>query len=591
MNMRADFNEKEKRIAGNALKILWIVLALPSFIFILIQVDKLLSKDLASTSKHVLLKDHWDITMNDTCYQDVSLDTFSFSPVNKGDILVMESLLPETWENVEQAGVLRLHIRHAAVKVYIEEELIYEYGFDRMAENKMVGSGFQFIDFPDEYKGKRIRIEWYVAENEAFTRFDTLRIYEWANAYRALLTENRYPMFFGTYFVIFGICLMIITMFALLFSRKYIRMYCIAFFSVCMGLWTLCYNNVILVFSIPLYSASLLEHISLYLAPLPILIYLGENVKKLKSPFLKGLYKLLIVVQAGFDIVAIFLHRQDMVHFAATLKYMQLIIVCHLLYFTVVLFLNKRPGKATTSLYLLGIIVVGCCTAYDLVSYYQSRYGGSGYIPVKGVSCIGVMVLISILILVFYVELTEKLMKEAERNSLIKSAYTDDLTQLNNRRYCSEYIEKIDREKRFDYTVVSFDLNNLKTVNDTHGHTAGDELIRSAADVISESFGGSGVVGRMGGDEFIAIINTSAKEEVEGLMVQFEENIRRKNQNSDLNLSISYGYALSSELMERSIRRLYQVADDRMYDRKKEYKEGLRKALEAQAAGEPDRTA
>ena len=48
---------------------------------------------------------------------------------------------------------------------------------------------------------------------------------------------------------------------------------CISLFSVCIGLWTLCYYNVLLIFTMPLYTISLLEYLSLYLAPIPLIIY------------------------------------------------------------------------------------------------------------------------------------------------------------------------------------------------------------------------------------------------------------------------------------------------------------------------------
>lgn len=572
LDMRVIMKKSGNKILKKILKVLWIVLAVPGFIFWMLQADNMLSKDLASASINVKL-DKWDITINDDKYYGVVLDSFSFESVNKGDTIIMESVIPNDWGIVEEAGVLRLHIKHAAVSIYIDDGLIYEYGYDRMAENKSVGSGFQFINFPTEYEGKKIRIEWHVSENKAFTKLDNILIYEWENAYKALITENRLPLFFGSFLVIFGVSLMMITVFALLFSTKYIRMYCIAFFSVCVGLWTLCYYNVLLVFSIPLYSISLLEYIALYLAPLPILIFMWESVSKLRYKFLKMIYQLLFFVQLAFDVIIISLHLVDIVHFVTVLKYMQIIIMCELLYVTVVLILNLKSSRLTNRLYLIGILIVSVCTAYDLYIYNLSRFTQLTFTPIKGVSCMGVMILIFILIIVFYVELTEKLMKETERNSLIRSAYTDELTQLHNRRYCSEYMKKVSSENCSGYTVVSFDLNNLKTINDTYGHTNGDMLIKSAADVISETFGESGVVGRMGGDEFIAILTTSCREDVERLMKKFIENIKKKNQGQNLNLSISFGYALSSELEEKNIEKLYQMADDRMYNMKKEYKE------------------
>ena len=164
-------------------------------------------------------------------------------------------------------------------------------------------------------------------------------------------------------------------------------------------------------------------------------------------------------------------------------------------------------------------------------------------------------------------------MEEAERNSLLKSAYTDELTQLHNRRYCSEHMMQINEQKAEDFTVVCFDLNNLKVINDTYGHAKGDVLIKSAADVIGKTFEEHGFVGRMGGDEFIAVILTSAKKEIEALVEEFQKNIEKKNlEVADLNMSISFGYASSDELPEKDIEKIYQKADDRMYEYKKEYK-------------------
>ncbi|MDE5777873.1 MAG: GGDEF domain-containing protein [Lachnospiraceae bacterium] len=556
----------------NGLKTIWIIYAIFSIMIWLPKIDNLLKKDYAEISKHILLDDDWNITINDKFYQDVSLDDFQFTPVKKGDQITMQRQLPGDWENIIE-GVLRLHIRQTSVNIYIDDELIYEYGSDRVNQNKTVGSGFQFINFPDKYKGKSIRIELYVSENNALARFDSIRIYDWKNAYRVLLTENRLPMFLGSFLVIFGLSIVMITTFAVLQSRKYIRIFCISAFSICMGLWTLAYYNVILVYSIPLYSVSLIEYMALYLSPLPLIIYMHKNVKNLKNKILKTIYWILFTVQMVFDVIILTLHTKDIVHCAAVLKYFHILIICHLIYFTLILIISLKTSERLNRFYLVGMLIIAGCTGYDLVTYYYNRYLGDTFLTLKGVSAIGVMIFIFILIYTFYANLTEKMMKETERNSLIKSAYTDDLTQLSNRRYCSEYMKKIQVEGIPEYTVVCFDLNNLKTTNDTYGHAKGDLLIQSAADVLLETFKGHGIVGRMGGDEFIAILTDSYKETIEVLINKFIDNIGRKNQEiADLNLSISYGYALSCESEEKNIEKIYQIADDRMYKNKRQYK-------------------
>lgn len=556
---------------NKSLKTVWILFVLISVVIWMPRTDRMLSQEYPEVSAHVSLDENWKIDINSSVYKNVSLDGFRFKALNKGDKVIMQKELPQEWDISE--GVLRLHIRQSAVNMYIEDELVYEYGHDRMLNNKTVGSGFLFINFPDEYKDKTIKIELDVSEDKAFTKFEPIHIYSWQNVYRALVTENRIPMFVGSFLVIFGLSTLIVTMFALVFSHKYVKLLCISAFSICIGLWTLCYYNVVLVYSIPLYSASLLEHIVLYLAPIPLLIYMYENVKNLKIRLLKWLYWLLLAVQVVFTAGILALHTFDVMHCAATIKYLHIIIIFHLIYFTVVLVMNLKSSQLTNRLYLIGVLIVFGCIGYDLASYNYIRYYGQSFMTLRGVSSIGVMIFIFILIIAFYINLTQKMMMEKERDFLIKRANTDELTQLYNRRYCSEYMEKIDVGKDSGYAVICFDLNNLKIANDTYGHSKGDILIKSAAEVILKTFQKHGIVGRIGGDEFIAVLKVSRKEEIEKLIDKFYKNILRKNREvEDLNMSIACGYALSCETDGGNIEKACQIADGRMYEDKKRYK-------------------
>ena len=167
------------------------------------------------------------------------------------------------------------------------------------------------------------------------------------------------------------------------------------------------------------------------------------------------------------------------------------------------------------------------------------------------------------------------MMEEHEKALLIKRAYTDDLTQINNRGYCTEYMDALQSNENSTYTIITFDLNGLKQANDTYGHTKGDLLIQTAAKVIADAFSDEGVVGRMGGDEFISILKTNDKNRIEALINSFNKLIEiTNNENSELNLSISYGYATNNEVNEKNIEKVYQLADDRMYECKKLLKNG-----------------
>ena len=77
----------------------------------------------------------------------------------------------------------------------------------------------------------------------------------------------------------------------------------------------------------------------------------------------------------------------------------------------------------------------------------------------------------------------------------------------------------------------------------------------------------------MGGDEFIAVIENDDKEKIEQLIENFHVCINVVNeQNPGLDLSISYGYATCSEVGGESIEKVYQLADNRMYEYKRKVK-------------------
>lgn len=555
----------------NLLQLAWIIYALTSILVWVPQIDHLLTKDYEEITKHISLDDDWEIRINDQDFSGISLDSFHFPAVSTGDEITMERTLPDNWDLEQMA--LRIYIRHSAVNVYINDDLIYEYGHDRVEQNKTVGSGFQFVNFPSEYAGQKLKIELYVSENKVFSKLNSVRLYPWRNAFRVIMTENRLPLFFGGFLFIFGLAVCIITIFAIVFSKKYIRLLCISAFSLCMGLWTMCYYRVLLVYAIPLYSISLMEYVAFYIAPIPLLLYLREDVINLGNKAFRMFYRVLLLAYIAAFGIAMALHSADIVHLAAVLPYMVIFLVLCLGFSFIVVVLNFKGSKLQNRLYQVGMLIVVVCIGYDLVGYGSDRYfGHSSLMAVKGVSSIGVMAFIFILFVSFYIEMTQKMMLETERNSLIKSAYTDELTKLHNRRYCMEYMDKIEEEKDSDYTVICFDLNNLKIVNDTYGHGKGDLLIKNSADVLRETFEDYGIVARIGGDEFISVIPTADREKIDRLMERFGANIQKKNrQAGDLNISIACGFAIGKET-EKGIEKVYQLADNRMYEHKKQMK-------------------
>ena len=240
--------------------------------------------------------------------------------------------------------------------------------------------------------------------------------------------------------------------------------------------------------------------------------------------------------------------------------------------------MKREKNNTQTILYFLGILILIVGIAFDIGSYSIKRYFGIEIPQLRGVSPLAIILFVIILIYIFFLDITDKLMHEKEREILIHSAYYDELTEIYNRRYCSEHMNKIEERQLETTAVLCFDVNNLKIVNDTYGHAAGDVLIIDAANIIKKTFGDYGIVGRMGGDEFIAIITITDGKKLTELLNEFCDNIYKNNQSSkNYPVSIAVGAAFGKEVQVETVEKLYSIADQRMYVDKKEIKQREKK--------------
>ncbi len=105
-----------------------------------------------------------------------------------------------------------------------------------------------------------------------------------------------------------------------------------------------------------------------------------------------------------------------------------------------------------------------------------------------------------------------KIELQAANQQLALLSRTDRLTQLNNRGYWEEaLVSEFARVRRTQQpaTVMMFDIDHFKKVNDTYGHPTGDEVIRNTANLLRQSVRTTDICGRYGGEEFgVILVNT-----------------------------------------------------------------------------------
>ena len=167
-------------------------------------------------------------------------------------------------------------------------------------------------------------------------------------------------------------------------------------------------------------------------------------------------------------------------------------------------------------------------------------------------------------------------LKEHERLQHIL-AYRDSLTGLRNTNSYKAWISDFDKEiesKNSEFGVVVLDINYLKETNDKYGHDVGNRLIVAAAGIISGIFKRSPVF-RIGGDEFLVILQNRDLDNIDILLKKFDEECSNKSltiNNEIIPVSVAKGFAKYDYSKDKSFLDVFNKADDAMYENKREIK-------------------
>lgn len=153
-------------------------------------------------------------------------------------------------------------------------------------------------------------------------------------------------------------------------------------------------------------------------------------------------------------------------------------------------------------------------------------------------------------------------------------AYKDELTGLNNRRNCLETIDSY-IEKGVPFSICMIDLDDLKQINDQHGHLHGDEYLKLVSEEIKRSACEEDFTCRYGGDEFVVLFKDCNEQTAAEKLSAIDRNLAAGKKKYPM--SISYGVVYvetGTDVLSESV---LKMADEKMYCFKRERKQKKRK--------------
>lgn len=159
--------------------------------------------------------------------------------------------------------------------------------------------------------------------------------------------------------------------------------------------------------------------------------------------------------------------------------------------------------------------------------------------------------------------------QKEEMENLEGEVSRDYLTGVMNRKGIQEYTEKeLEQKKPGQLTaMVLIDLDNFKQINDKYGHPFGDQVLVHTGEILSGLFASRGTVGRIGGDEFMAVLSVNNREELEEKIKELKKkSIDLEYEGESVRTDFCAGTAVAGK--EDDYQALYQKADQALYQAK-----------------------
>jgi len=459
------------------------------------------------------------------------------------------------------------------VNVYLDDKPIYLMNEDGYYNDLVSFSSYCYTVFSEEDIGKNLRLEIFKTPVSVGFCIDNFVFGEPENILHIMNSNDMSVIVTAAIVVASGIFLIIMGILTHKVYKHHNGLFFLGMFLLLIGIWFFAdtlwlFNGIGNIAVIETGSDICLS------AAVPCLLMYIYDFFKINH---KKLYCIVIAVGFGLFVLLFLFNLLNFVSYGYTIYIIHLYTLTAGVVVSVemISYLSRINGnKGESRIFNIGVIFFALFSLFDIGRFYQGNEGDSSLM-----TRFGVFILIVTSAAVISSDFVELLALAVEAGKIGKIAYTDANTGLGNPAAFKEKFTQLDRTKNnYNYIgIIQFDVNNLKTVNDTLGHEAGDLLIKTAAEIIDQTFGTIGNCYRVGGDEFVAITTYNhAPLACEEAIVKFESAISRFNKDPEkpFDLYIAYGiaYYQNNNLQYQSLKEVHKLADERMYNNKRELK-------------------
>lgn len=456
-----------------------------------------------------------------------------------------------------------------AYEIYLDGELIASKYTDYGDKNAFVGIGYNAIPLPSDLGEKKLQIKLYVTENSAKANVINPVVGNFDDLYKHLYHTAMIPLFVGIFLMVFGQLFLIISAVFYFRTSGVLSQLISSIICILLGFWILtAYDAVSLVIEPPV--ATFAEYASGFLLVPCLYLLLASLHKQLDNTVIL----IMCVASFLFTLFFIAMHQLNIVHinhFQPAYYTLAFVSMAFLFIYDYIDIKSKVKSSSTLVLMIGLSLLTFSLFIYAIISLIANLVDYR-QVPILVYLLPGGCIFFVITqLLNYFIFMTHSLAQKKEYDSLKKIAYADNLTNLPNRASADKELKRFN-ESDFNYCLLSLDLNGLKEVNDNAGHPAGDRLLKSFAVKLNDIFASKGMCCRIGGDEFLVLIEEISSNELDSLLSALDKELKILDElDPEVNHSVSYGYAFKSETQEQDTHSVFMLADKRMYEYKNTY--------------------
>ncbi len=447
----------------------------------------------------------------------------------------------------EADAALCVNFYNAPFIVYFNKEQIYSYGLDAAAAGyKSVGNGFHVIPLP--VGGGTVRIEIPPALDSPNTIFSSAYLMPGV-AFLDMFVQNNILTIIAA-MILFSIFIYILV--ARHAHSTEGSVFSLSFLCICAALWIVTRSGLLQFFTRNLILIDALDFLLFLLLPIAVLQFVQHRLrlKDRKLVFCSAL-------SVGFLIVSSVLHVLRIVDFTQSLFVFHMILVLDFICILLSVFRTKGRQDLRLNVLRTGVVFLVSGAFIELLSYYLISF------DFLQLSLLEISMLVfTVCMLYVWSGETRHIVEQLSRQAVFhKMAYTDELTGLLNRAAFERDTEDLHYRENKPLYLFMIDLNELKKINDTQGHEAGDIFIRNSTEALRQAVGEKGSLFRFGGDEFIILLPGG---DLEAAALYRDLQPYMCPNDGSLRPSLSVGYA-AFDPSDISIRSVLRRADKRMY--------------------------